>query len=493
MPRKNRSMKLHSAINRLYVLVFLCIGTHLVYAAESPKPANVILIVVDDLGYVDMSCTGQAKDVQTPNIDKLAQLGIRFTYAYATAPICNASRISLITGCYQQRKGQYWYSGRGLHDPKYVTIAEILKKQGYATGYVGKFHHGSSDKPTGRGFPLNHGFQYFYGFSGGTKHYLHHSRKNGKGKLHEGPMWMQREQQDIEGFTTELFGEKGREFIRTNKASAFYLHLSFNAVHNFTHQLPVDYLQEKGLKGFPDVKPNESYWEWRKKIGYPAHPEGRQYYLGQLHFLDHEIGLLMKELEDQGLADRTAIIFVSDNGGSLVTYANNGVLKGGKYTLFEGGTRVPMIVTYPSAFEKNIVSDSVVSTMDILPTICKLTGTSIPDGLDGVDITPLLTGACRVLNPRSLFWDTKAEEAIRKGKWKLLITRKVPNSRLQIVDTPKGMFLYDLERDPGETIDRSSEYPEIVKELSYALDDWQTSVTRNRQAKHNKPDAGDGK
>jgi arylsulfatase A-like enzyme len=152
-----------------------------------------------------------------------------------------------------------------------------------------------------------------------------------------------------------------------------------------------------------------------------------------------------------------------------------------------------MIVTYPSAFEKNIVSDSVVSTMDILPTICKLTGTSIPDGLDGVDITPLLTGACRVLNPRSLFWDTKAEEAIRKGKWKLLITRKVPNSRLQIVDTPKGMFLYDLERDPGETIDRSSEYPEIVKELSYALDDWQTSVTRNRQAKHNKPDAGDGK
>lgn len=207
-------MKLHSLINSLNVLVSLCLCAHLVHAAESPKPTNVILIVADDLGYADMSCTGLADDVQTPHIDQLAERGIRFTNGYATAPICNASRISLITGRYQQRQGQYWYAGPGLHDPKIATIAEILKEHGYATGFVGKVHHGSSDKPAGRGFPLNHGFQYFYGFSGGTKHYLHHSRKYGEGMLHEGPMWVQRKQQDVEGFTTELFGAKSREFIR---------------------------------------------------------------------------------------------------------------------------------------------------------------------------------------------------------------------------------------------------------------------------------------
>ena len=443
------------------------------------------MIVVDDLGYADMSCTGLAKDVQTPNIDKLAKRGVRFTSAYATAPICNASRISLITGCYQQRQGQYWYSGPGLHNPEIATVAEILEEHGYATGYVGKFHHGSSDKSAGRGFPLNHGFQYFYGFSGGTKHYLHHGKEYENRKLHEGPMWVQREQQDVEGFTTELFGEKSREFIRKNKTQPFYLHISFNAVHNFAHQLPKEYLKEKGLKGFADRKPNEDYWEWRKKIGYPAHPEGRAYYLDQLHFLDREIGLIMNELKTQGLSDHTAIIFVSDNGGSLVTYANNGGLKGGKYTLFEGGTRVPMIVAYPSAFETNIVSDSIVSTMDLLPTICKLTGTSTPAGLDGIDMSPLLTGSRQSLGSRSLFWDTIFENSVRKGKWKLLITKRTPNPKLQIVDTPKGMFLYDLERDPGETTDRSSEHPEIVKELRLQLQPWQKSITRNQQSGHN--------
>lgn len=104
---------------------------------------NIVMIVVDDLGYADLSCTELAQDVQTPNIDKLAERGVRFTNAYATAPICNASRVSLITGCYQQRQGQYWYVGPGLHDPEFTTIAEALKQQGYATGYVGKFHHGS--------------------------------------------------------------------------------------------------------------------------------------------------------------------------------------------------------------------------------------------------------------------------------------------------------------------------------------------------------------
>ena len=486
-------MRLYKYLCQMSTRLSLLASAQLVCAADLSRPVNVVMIVVDDLGYADLSCTGLAKDVHTPNIDRLANRGIRFTQAYVTAPICNASRISLMTGCYQQRQGQYWYSGPGLHNPEYVTIAEILKQQGYATGHVGKFHHGSSDSPDGRGFPLNHGFQFLYGFSGGTKHYLHHSREYGESMLHEGPMWVQREQQDVEGFTTTLFGENAREFIRQNKANPFYLHVSFNAVHNFTHQLPPDYLAENNLAGFPDMQPNEGYWQWRQKISYPAHPEGRDYYLGQLHFLDHEIGLLLKELEDQELADCTVIIFVSDNGGSLVTYANNGSLKGGKYTLFEGGIRVPLIISYPNEVKMDVVSDSVVSTMDVLPTICELTGTPIPEGLDGISIVPLLRGNMPSPGSRPLFWDTEAERSVRIGKWKLLITREAPNARLQIVDTPKGTFLYDVEADPGETTDLSSEYPEIVRELKLALDNWQASVTRSQQTRHNIPDPGDAK
>jgi arylsulfatase A-like enzyme len=457
--------------------VLYCVVLFLAALGVRAEPPNIVLIVVDDLGYADLSCTGLAKDARTPNIDKLAAAGVRFTDAYATAPICNASRVSIMTGCCQQRQGQYWYAGPGLHDPKFTTIAEVLKEQGYATGYVGKVHHSSSsDMPNQRGFPLNHGFDFFYGFAGGTKHYLHHGKKYGETLLHEGPMWVGREQKDVEGFSTELFGEQGREFIRRNKARPFYLHLSFNGVHNFAHQLPPEYLKENNIPVFDDMKPGEDYWEWRKKIGYPAHPEGRDYYLGQLYFLDREIGLLMKELEEQGLAENTAIIFVSDNGGSLVTYANNGPLKGGKYTLFEGGTRVPMIVSYPPQFKSAEVSEAIASTMDLFPSICALTGAPIPAHLDGLDLAPLLSGTSDSLKREYLFWDTQAEQAVRKGKWKLLITQKTPNEKLQITPTPKGTFLFNLETDPGETTNLIKQHPELTEDLRQALKKWQQTL-----------------
>ena len=460
----------------LPLLITAIIALFSILAHGASSNTNIVMIVVDDLGYADLSCTGIAKDVQTPNIDKLAERGVRFTNAYATAPICNASRISMMTGSYQQRQGQYWYGGPGLHDPKFTTIAEALKQQGYATGYVGKFHHGSSDKPDQRGFPLNHGFDFFYGFSGGTKHYLHHSKQYGKSMLHKGPMWVGREQQDVEGFATELFGAQGREFIRKHKDNNFYLHLSFSAVHNFTHQLPPEYLEAQGLEGVADMKPEEDYWDWRKKISYPALAKGRAYYLGQLYYLDREIGLLMKELEEQGIAKNTAVVFVSDNGGSLVTYANNGPLKGGKYTLFEGGTRVPMIVSYPPAFKTGEVSKAVASTMDLFPTLCALTGATIPAHLDGKNLAPLLSGTSSSLERNYLFWNTKVEQAVRKGKWKLLITQKTPNSKLQITPTPKGVFLFNLEADPGETKNLIGEYPEIANELKKVLQRWEQDL-----------------
>lgn len=483
IPRITRDLRLRDSRCQLrYLLILISVvlfsrwGTG-VQASNSELDINVVLIVVDDLGYADMSCTGLASDVETPNMDALASQGIRFTNAYATAPICNAARISLMTGCYQQRQGQYWYSGPGLHDPDYPTLAEVLRKGGYVTGHIGKFHHGSSDGPDGHGFPLNHGFDYLYGFSGGTKHYLNHKKAYHKDDdmLHEGPLWVNRNQDDVDGFTTELFGDEARTFIAKHKEGKFYLHLSFNAVHNFTHQLPEDYLEEKGIEAFPDWnRSKETYWEWRSRIGYPEHPNGRDYYLGQLFYLDREIGLVVQELEAQGIRDRTVIALVSDNGGSLVTYANNGILKGGKYTLFEGGTRVPMILSFPEALQSDVVLDSQVSSMDLFPTICKLTNTAIPTGLDGVDLTPqLILGSKVEPKLRPFFWDTRHEEAVRFGKWKLLVTHSVPNVRLQITDTPVGSFLYDLDNDPGESTNLISQYPEVHERLTGLLKTWQ--------------------
>lgn len=463
----------------LLLLIALCVISTESHGAAHARP-NVVLLVVDDLGYADLSCIPDgADDVRTPNIDRLAERGVRFTQAYATAPICNASRIAIMTGRYQQRQGVMWYGGKGLHRPEFETIAETLKAVGYRTGYIGKFHHGSSDRPDRRGFPMNHGFDSFYGFSGGTKHYLNHAVKYPKSPLSQGPMWVQREQQDVEGFTTELFGEEARKFLRTNKDRPFYLHLSFNAVHNFTHQLPASYLRENGLKGFADPKPGENWNQWRRKLGYPAHPEGRDYYLGQLHLLDHEIGRLLDELERLKLAENTVVMLVSDNGGSLVTYANNSPLRGGKYTLLEGGTRVPMIVSVPGI--PKAVTDITASTLDLFPTICELTGAKQPGDLNGHSLGPVLRNPMKRTDRADLFWDTGKEAAVRRGNWKLLITRRAPNPSLQIIETPKGTFLYDLEKDPAEKNNLAAQQPKLVAELEEAFNRWNYAIANEGQ------------
>ena len=475
--------------NLTYSLIGMTIFFGLLYSCHrntsTPNKPNIVLIVVDDLGYADMSCTGLVEDVKTPNMDLLANNGIRFTNAYATSPICNPSRVGLITGCYQQRLGQYWYSGPGLHDTSFVTIAEVLNKHGFSTGYVGKVHYGASDQLDERGFPLNHGFEMFYGFTSATKHYLRHKKEYQieSDMLFQGPLWIQDKQSDVDGFTTTLFGQQASRFIRENRTNEFFLMVSFNAVHNFTHQLPESYLKEKGLQGFDDFDPlREDYWDWRKKLGYPANPEGREYYLGQLHFLDMEIGRIIRELHDNGLTENTVIMLVSDNGGSLVTYASNGNLKGGKYTLFEGGVRVPMIISWPRKYQTGYVTDNIVSIMDLFPTILRLVGIPIPAHLDGIDLNPLLSGKDPSLQHNRLCWDTKAECAVRSGQWKLLITKEIPNQRLQIVDTPIGEFLYDLSIDPGEMLDLSKEHPEIFKQLKSKLKEWQSDVNHDHEA-----------
>ena len=341
---------------------------------------NVILIVVDDPGWADL---GEEKfrpdDVSIPHLDALAAGSTRYGNGYVTAPICNASRLALLTGRYQHRFQTVWYNGPGLEGSKAPTIAEVLRVAGYRTGMVGKVHHGSRDGKETRNHPLNHGYESFFGFMNSTAHYL----KRGKeflrpalGPLAMGPWMRDREAVGVQGFSTRIFGEEALKFIKADGGKPFFLHLSFNAIHNYTHQLPEDHLRSKSLPAFPDFDPGkESLAEWRAKLSYPAHPHGRGYYLGQLHFLDVEIGRLMDALKESGEDSRTVIFLIGDNGGSLVTYARNSPLKGGKYTLHEGGVRVPFWVRWPGGKDAG-ADDRVVSSLDLFPTIVDLWGTS---------------------------------------------------------------------------------------------------------------------
>ncbi len=456
--------------------------------AEQP---NIVLIIADDQGYADLGCAGLARDVATPNLDRLAARGTRFTQAYATSPICNPSRAGLITGCYQQRYGTFWYGGKGIHDPRFATLPETLAKQGYVNGLVGKVHYGSHDhKVENRNFPLNHGFDEFYGFTSPRKHYINHraeaeaefqriKKENGKRgqSLRQGPMWEGREKKDTTGFSSDLFGRKACEFIERHREEKFFLQISFNAVHNFTHQLPESYLDEHDLEGYTDWDPaKEEYYDWYKKGRFPNNPEGRAHYLGQLHYLDRAVGQVTDRVRALGLEEKTIILFVGDNGGSTPIYADNGPLRGSKYTLYEGGIRVPMIVSWPGRFAEGAVCDNMLSAMDLYPTICSAAGAEIPGHVEGVDLAPLLSGERPALAHDTLIWDTGQEVAVRQGKWKMRVASSNRYARYEMVELEEGEFLHDLEADPGEKTNLAEEHPEILERLKGVHRKWRASL-----------------
>jgi len=457
------------------------------------KSPNIVLIVVDDIGYADLSFTNVAKDVKTPSIDAIATSGVYFSNAYATSSICSPSRGGLITGSYQQRWGTFWYGGKGIHNPDFKTIPELLKTKNYTTGYVGKVHYGSYESDvTNRSFPLNHGFDYYYGHTSPRKHYLNHSdvletafnevktthKKKGQ-SLRQQALWNNKEKVDTIGFSTEIFGLKARDFIKKNKENPFFLQLSFNAVHNFTHQLPKEYLEKNGLKGYHDWDPSkEEYYDWYQKGRYPNNAEGRAHYLGQLHFLDKEIGKVTAYLAANNLDKNTVIIFISDNGGSTPIYANNSPYKGSKYTLYEGGIRVPLIISYPKEYQKGTTSNNLISAMDVLPTLCDLTGIEIPKNINGNNITEVLTGANNTLEHDFLVWDNNTQTAVRKGKWKYRSASEAAksNADYEMVELEYGEYLYNLETDPGETTNLKNEHPKVFSELKNIHKNWRTSI-----------------
>jgi N-acetylgalactosamine-6-sulfatase len=415
----------------------------LVGADEKP---NIVFIMADDLGYGDLGCYG-CGDILTPNLDRLASEGIRFTDFYANASVCSPTRIAFLTGRYQQRFGMdnalyYQEMGRGLPGGG-ATIASALADAGYATGLVGKWHVGYDPERQ----PLQQGFDYFFGLLGGNHHYFEHMDRIG---VHD--LWLGSEATEREGYSTDLFTEEAIGFIQKNHEVPFFLFLSHAAPH-FPFQGPNDKDKE--------VVPKKKSWQ-----------EGdRETYAAMVERMDEGIGAVLNELEKHELVADTIVVFTSDNGGSV--HARNAPFSGKKSEIWEGGTRVPCIVRWPRKIAKATETNQIGITMDWTSTFLRMAGADLlPEGEDGLDLLPVLTGKKEEFE-RTLFWRRKHgpkrkgfEEgvAVRKGDWKL-------------IDQAEGeSFLFYLRDDPAEEKNRFAEFLERARKMRALAAEWEAEV-----------------
>ncbi len=447
------------------------------------KP-NVILIVSDDHGYADFSYKGMYDYIKTPNLDKMHEDGVNFTNAYVTAPICSPSRVGIITGQYQARSGNYFYGGPGL-DKNVNTMPQGFKSAGYTTAYFGKLHYGKNDGPDGFAHPINHGFdESIVAGKGGRVHYLYHNKEAVEKHSGTAAPWLKNgKEMELDGFTTEIISGWAQDYIASHQEQPFFLQIAFNAVHNFNHQLPEKYLKEWDLPYYPDfeeLEGGEKYEHWYNRSIMPNMPNGRLYYAAQLYYMDREIGIIRRQLEALGMAENTIVVYVSDNGGSNCNGGENKPLRSTKYSLFEGGVRVPMMLSWGDKF-KNLENNNIVSTMDLMPTL--LTAANAPKGsyahCDGIDILPGIEDSTKIQRDE-LVWDVGFAWAVRKGDWKLKVMTNQKQadkiSKKQHTDMGKGIELYNLKNDIGETKNLVSQYPNIVEKLTLIHENWLQDV-----------------
>jgi arylsulfatase B len=463
---------------------------------RNEKP-NVLVIVADDLGYSDLSFLPYAsKDVHTPNIDKIADTGVFFTEAYCTAPICSPSRVGLLTGRYQQRWGNYWDGEGGLLANE-ITLPQLLKQQGYHNVKIGKTHLNGGPVQN----PLDHGFDEFLGFIDHTWDYLRLSQKdieeygteNAK-RAHIGPLLHNREKTSFkDNFTTDIFTQKAVEEILNKTEMPLYIELEYNAVHHPTYVCHPDYLEKYGIEQFPFWDPEvEPYYKWHQKWGHlnEVDPDGRKRYLLQLEVMDNGVGEILDALEKEDELKNTIIVFLSDNGGTINTYAQNHPLNGFKYMFGEGGIRIPIIISYPPKIKEKRSLNQMVSAMDILPTIMELVGGSTPENIDGKSLWPLINNGEKIHD--NLVWSNGRDSwVVRQGSWKLAHniawvhnTYELEGGVASPTDEkyvyPDGILLFNLENDIGETKNLANENPEKVSELEEIYKEWRSKMSDPR-------------
>jgi arylsulfatase A-like enzyme len=411
-------------------LLLFCCGCHKV------QHPDIILIMADDLGYGDLGCYG-SHHMDTPNMDRLAALGIRFLDYHSNGAVCSPTRAALMTGRYQQRSGLGGVVTAAGHrhtglSPDELTIADFLRSRGYHTGMVGKWHLGYDTAFS----PLNNGFDYFKGYVSGNIDY--HSHIDQAGFF---DWWQGKDTLVEEGYVTDLITEASLDFIRTGRKAPFFLYIAHEAPH-----YPYQGRTDRADRTIGGEFPNQG-----------SRPDRKNAYREMVQAMDEGIGKILAELEISGQLENTFIFFCSDNGANEI--GSNGPLKGFKGRLWEGGHRVPAIAVWKGHLEPGLSKETVLS-MDLFPTIVSLVNDEEFDiqSFDGISIGPaMLQGAS--LPERSLFWRFKNQQSVRTGPWKLLIDE---------TDT----LLYNLETDPGEKMDVAGEHRTKVDSLGKTLDQW---------------------
>lgn len=401
---------------------------------------NVVIILSDDQGNADAGYQRSPSGVSTPAIDKLASDGVVFTNGYASAYVCAPTRAGLLTGRYQQRFGFYRASDSRQGMPKEeITIADILKEEGYATGAFGKWHLGLTEPF----YPTSRGFDEFYGFLGhGAHDYFDLSCTDKPDDFHQ--CIMRNEQKiDDTGYLTDNLGREACAFIKKNAEAKnpFFCYLPFNAVH------------------WPLQAPKEDI----KKFN--TGDEKRDTYLAMLHRMDIAIGKVIQTLKEEGVYENTIIIYLSDNGGAKKVEANNLPLRDYKQSVYEGGLRVPFIISWPDKF-KPAINDEPVISFDIMPTVCDALEIEPPKDriYDGKSILQVIEGKLKTPLHKELFFDGNENKwAVRQGNWKL-------------VSVKGSTELYNLKSDLSEKNNLAEEYPEKTNELKKKYRDWRNEM-----------------
>ncbi|MEM6470974.1 MAG: sulfatase [Planctomycetota bacterium] len=439
--------------------------------AEASDQPNFVIIFADDQGYGDLGCFGSTK-IKTPNIDQLAEEGRRFTNFMVASPVCTPSRAALMTGCYPKRVSMHQHvlfpaSKKGLHPDEY-TMADHFKSLGYRTGCFGKWHLGHHREV----LPRQNGFDKYLGIPYSND--MNHPDNKGKPRIPSDDLWRDQNTSVTHWNTpliqnesivelpvdqrtvTRRYTDAAIDFIRRSKDDPFFVYLP----HSMPH--------------IPLYVPEDVY-----------DPNPQNAYTCVIEHIDAEVGRLMETIRSSGLSEKTYVIYTSDNGPWL-QFKNHGgsagPLREGKGTTFEGGQRVPCVMWGPGRIPAGTTCDQLVGTIDLLPTIAALTGSTLPGkrAIDGMDVSDLVLGKT-TQTPRDeyLYYTSHGViEGIRKGEWKMLFKRpRPPRNRPNAKLPPPTTHLFNLAKDVGEQINLATDHPEIVAELKTRMESLDAKIT----------------
>ena len=438
---------------------------------QATRPPNIVLILMDDLGYGDLGSYGVA-DAKTPHIDRLAREGVKLTDFYANGPSCSPTRTAFMMGRYQQRYGIEWPLGsqpddstRGLL-PAETSLPRLLKSAGYATGLLGKWHLGR--KP--QFYPGRHGFDEFWGFLGGAVDYYTKVDALGRHDLFHNDTAAR-----DSGYLTDEITTRAQSFIESHRTAPFFLEVAYNSTH-WPFQPPVLAERHRVRRDEVRAAPN---LEQRVAV---LREGTRADYVAMLESADRGVGAILTTLDRLNLSRNTLVIFTSDNGGEWLS--RNAPLFHRKFTLWEGGIRVPALIRWPGRVPAGIVSRQVGITMDLTASILSAAGVTPPPShaAEGIDLIPLLAGRRTI--ERTLFWRTAAagrlQRAVRRGRWKYL--------RDAGTTTGGGHeFLFDLQADVGERRDLTATHATMLPEFRKLLAAWEAGVDSSRAALASSP------